>query len=174
MSLALRAADEEATWWGGASMAAAGVVLHAFLVAVLVGATASRRDLQRLLAALLWPLCVAAVAGSSWHALPAALCALQQHEPTTAALLVVHCGSALCNMLLLTPTMLRGRGVARGLLLAVADALFCIGRGDGPLKYLAGLPPAPGAMYVRKWASSICRPGLYRTAREAAYATTIG
>lgn len=54
------------------------------LVAVLVGAAASRRDLQRLLAALSWPLCVAAVAGSSWHALPAALCVLQQREPTAA------------------------------------------------------------------------------------------
>ncbi|XP_075527395.1 uncharacterized protein LOC142559713 [Dermacentor variabilis] len=145
LSLALRVADEEAAWWGGgASLAAAGLALHAFLVAVLVGATTSRRDLQRLLAALPWPLCVAAVAGSSWHALPAALCALQQREPTTAALLVVHCGSALCNMLLLTPAMLRGKGV--GFLLVVADSLFSVGRGDGPLVYLAGLPPLPGAM----------------------------
>ncbi|KAL1420496.1 hypothetical protein MTO96_024169 [Rhipicephalus appendiculatus] len=144
LSLALRAADEEATWWRGAYPAAAGVALHAVLVAVLVGAAASRRDLQRLLAALSWPLCVAAVAGSSWPALPAALCALQQQrdEPVTAALVVVRCGSAMCNMLLLTPTVLRGgQGLAHGLLLAAANSLFSVGRGDGPLLYLAGLPP---------------------------------
>ncbi|XP_037505112.1 uncharacterized protein LOC119381264 [Rhipicephalus sanguineus] len=148
LSLALRAADEEATWWRGAYLASVGLALHAVLVAVVVGAAASRRDLQRLLAALSWPLCVAAVAGSSWHALPAALCALQQREPTAAALVVVRCGSALCNMLLLTPTMLPDRGFTQGLLLAVANSLFSVGRGDGPLLYLAGLPPLPGAVYV--------------------------
>lgn len=148
LSMALRAADEEATWWGGAYLATAGLALHAVLLAVLVGAVASRRDLQRLLTALPWPLCVAAVAGSSWHALPAALCVLPQS--TAASLVVVRCGSAMCNMLLLAPAMLRDGGLTRGLLLAMANALFSVGRGDGPLLYLAGLPPLPGAMYVRK------------------------
>ncbi|KAH8035089.1 hypothetical protein HPB51_004330 [Rhipicephalus microplus] len=148
LSLALRAADEETTWWRGTYPAATGVALHAVLVAAMVSAAASRHDLQRLLAALSWPLCVAAVAGSSWHALPAALCALQQQreEPVTAALVVVRCGSALCNMLLLTPTVLQDRGLTQGLLLAAANSLFTVGRGDGPLLYLSGLPPLPGAV----------------------------
>ncbi|KAH7936430.1 hypothetical protein HPB52_023415 [Rhipicephalus sanguineus] len=74
---------------------------------------------------------------------PAAVGVALHCPPAALALVVVRCGSALCNMLLLTTTMLRGRGLTHALLMAVVN-LFSVGRGDGA--YLVGLPPLPGAV----------------------------
>ncbi|XP_077512727.1 uncharacterized protein LOC144123880 [Amblyomma americanum] len=148
LSLALSAdVAQVATWSVG--VAALGLGLHAVLVAGLVWAS-HRRELFRLLAALPWPLCVALVAGSSWPALPAVLWALRDlgtGRPALPALLLVRSGSALCNMLALAPHMLpAGSTLEHGALLALANGLFSVGPGDGPLVYFAGLPPLPGVV----------------------------
>lgn len=138
LSLALRCLQSGAAVWSNAVAGVLALAAHAVLLGALVWVAVSRRELRQLLSALRWPLAVAAVAGSSWLALPAALTALLEariHGPAyssaTAALVLVRCGSALSKMLALAPTVLAQEGgLAHGALLALANSLFSMGNGS--------------------------------------------
>lgn len=140
LSLALCCLQSGAAVWSNAVAGVLALAAHAVLLGALVWVAVSRRELRQLLSALRWPLAVAAVAGSSWLALPAALTALLEariHGPAypsaTAALVLVRCGSALSKMLALAPTLLAQEGgLAHGALLALANSLFSMGNGSPP------------------------------------------
>lgn len=140
LSLALRFSQGGGAAWNSTMAGVLALAAHAALLGGLVWVAVSRRELRHLLSALRWPLAVAAVAGSSWLALPAALSALLEarirvptYPSATAALVLVRCGSALSKMLALAPTLLgQEGGLAHGALLALTNSLFSVGDGSPP------------------------------------------